>query len=75
MKKIAAILAMALLISFTSNPNEEKEITGKLTISEWQILVSAVNTPDDVTANQKKVVLGKLIPQLNQQIQDTTKKK
>lgn len=73
LKASLIIITFGALLSFI--PNEEKELTGKLTLNEWNVLILSVNSPDDVSANQKKAVLGKLIPQLQKQATDTTKKK
>lgn len=46
-----------------------------LPVAEWNIVVTAINSPDDVTVNQKKAVLVKMVEQINAQISDTASKK
>ena len=49
-----------------SKPIEpEKKITLHLTLNQIQILVTAVQSPDDVSANAKKNVLQEIISQAN----------
>lgn len=73
-KKITLILLTAFCISFIPEP--DKEYGAKLTLNDWNTLILSVNSPDDVTANQKKAILSKLIPQIQSQIiADTIPKK
>lgn len=72
MKKIAAILAMALLISFTSNPNEEKTITVTLTLPQWDVVLQGLNELPMKTAAP---ISQSIITQAQKQITDTLPKK
>lgn len=72
MKKIVAILAMALLISFTPNPNEEKEITIKLTLPQWEVVLQGLGElPMKIAAP----ISQSIISQAQRQITDTLPKK
>ena len=72
MKKIAAILAMALLISFTSNPNEEKTITVTLTLPQWEVVLQGLNELPMKTAAP---ISQSIIQQAQRQLTDTLPKK
>lgn len=66
-KKVAAILALAILISFTDNKDEPKIPVSK-TRAEWQAIIFVMSNPDDVTANQKKEIISSLVNDINKQI-------
>jgi len=73
MIKALLFIAFGLLLSFTTEPNPEKEYTAKGTLSEWQILLAH---PDDVAKSTRDKVVAKFVGQLQRQIAvDTIKKK
>lgn len=68
------LLAAFILIGITTTvisltPNEqEKEYIVKMTLNEWNVALVAINSPDDVTANQKKFVISKISDQVKAEI-------
>ncbi|HQV53953.1 MAG TPA: hypothetical protein PLX17_00480 [Chitinophagaceae bacterium] len=71
MKKVLLFLFAAVLISFIPEP--EKEYVAKLSLQEWNILIS---DQGDVAPNARKGVIQKVVGQIQPQIQaDTIKNK
>lgn len=64
---LALILAMGMFIYLTDKP-EENEYVVKLNFNEWNTLVLSINSPDDVSKNQKAAVLTKIVSQINDQL-------
>ena len=55
-------------------PQQDKQYTVSMTIQEWELNLRAINNPDDVTANERKHLANKIVPQLNKQLADTSAK-
>ena len=70
---LSLILGMSIFI-YQTTP-QEKEYTVTMNIQEWNTVVLSINSPDDVTKNQKAAVLTKMVGQINKQLQDTVIKK
>ena len=65
---------IATLFIYQTTPTE-KEYVVKMSFQDWNLVVLSINSPDDVTKNQKAAVLTKMIAQINQQLTDTLPKK
>lgn len=57
----------------TQSPTPEKRYPIYLTLNQIQVLVTAVRSPDDVSANAKKNVLQDIINQANAALEPTKK--
>jgi hypothetical protein len=77
LKAITLLSLITVIISWATinQPKEEKRDNVSLTLMEWQIVTGAIQSPDDITNNQKKLVISKIAYQVNKQLADTLKKK
>jgi hypothetical protein len=80
-----SITTLILWITTPNNPKpkeknptsltQEKQYTVTQSLPEWQAVLFSINNPDDISPNQRKEIVGKLVNQLNKQIQDSLPKK
>jgi hypothetical protein len=82
MKKLLIIIVITALSSTNvkaQTQQPEKRYPIYLTLNQIQVLVTAVQSPDDVSANAKKNVLSDIVAQTNAQLappkKDSTKTK
>lgn len=71
-KKVAAILALAILISFTDNKQQDKEVIIKLPISKVNIILKGLSK---LTIEEGQETYLIVLTQAQSQLQDTVKKK
>lgn len=71
-KKVAAILALAFLISFTDNKQQDKEVILKLPISKVNIILKGLSK---LTIEEGQETYLIVLTQAQSQLQDTVKKK
>lgn len=71
MKKLIALVVTIFLLALTPPYHDERELTVKCTLQEWQVLVGIINSPDDFSQNQKKAILQRIVPQINMQLAAT----
>lgn len=75
---IAFLTLIIVVIGYAQQPPkkpQEKQYTVTLSIQDWQTVLNAISLPDDVTVNDKKSLVNKIVPQINKQLTDTTAKK
>lgn len=71
-KKVAAILALAFLISFTDSKQQDKEVIIKLPISKVNIILKGLSK---LTIEEGQETYLIVLTQAQSQLQDTVKKK
>lgn len=71
-KKVAAILALAFLISFTEDKQQDKEVIIKLPISKVNIILKGLSK---LTIEEGQETYLIVLTQAQSQLQDTVKKK
>ena len=69
-----SLISIATLLIYATK-QQEKEYTVTMNLKDWNVALLSINTPDDITTNQKKEVVQKIFSQLQKQLTDSLPKK
>lgn len=72
-KLIAVTLIILVLTAFTPDPSD-KNVNVTLTVSQWQKIVGAVSSSENISAKDANTIIQEIQIQATNQLADTTTK-
>lgn len=72
-KVILSTLIILTLTAFTPDPSD-KNIDVTLTVSQWQKIVGAVSSSENISAKDANIIIQEIQTQASKQLADTTTK-